>query len=103
MFACGGAGYNRPMSNALKVIVVSVLGYAAYEAIDGYFRHRRSSGGPAGAPIPTPKMRPIPEPMGSVGGAAMTGGGEGTTRRTLDQDGESTATRVGRGVVRKNK
>ena len=83
------------MSNALKVIVVAVLGYAVYEAIDGYLRHRTASDAPAGTPR---KLRPIPEPLGHVHGAAITGGGEGVTARTATGGSE----RVGRGVVRRN-
>lgn len=88
------------MKNAIKLLVLAVIGYAAYEMIEGYLRHRKNVGGPAGrgvAPIRT--SRAMPEPMGRVAGAAMTGTGEGVTERTLDQDGESTSTRVGRGVV----
>ena len=87
------------MSNALKVIVVAVLGYAVYEAIDGYLRHRTASDAPAGTPSAAPrKLRPIPEPLGHVHGAAITGGGEGVTARTATGGSE----RVGRGVVRRN-
>ena len=101
------------MKNAIKLIVLAVVGYAAYEAFDAFRRHRKTSDGPAGA-LPTgggsvgvvrargplPKHPPM-QVAGSVGGAAMTGGGTGVTQRTFDGSGESTATRVGRGVKRK--
>jgi hypothetical protein len=81
------------MKNAIRLVVLAVLGYVVYEAIEGYFRNRRRSGGPVST------VQASPRPMGRVPGAAMTGPGQGVVERTLDETGESTATRVGRGVV----
>ena len=100
------------MMRALKILAVATAGYAAYELIDGYLRHRKQSGGPAGRGA-IPVHKPIHEttatltrmpiqPTGHVGGAAMTGGGDGVQARNISKtDPTAGTTRVGRGVVRR--
>ena len=107
------------MRNAIRIIVAAVVGYVGFELVGGYLRHRQTSGGPAArgeTPVPAATTSPVRpatqskseraaaiEPTGHVGGAAMTGGGEGVRAEYgADDDGAGTATRVGRGVVKKN-
>jgi len=79
------------MRNLLKLLAVMLVGYVAYELIRRYFLGREAA----------VSRVPLPEPMGTVHGAAMTAGGTGRSVRTLGPDGSSSSERVGRGVVRR--
>ena len=80
--------------NALKLIAIAILGYAGYEAWQAYQRHRITSEGPTG-----PGQRAIREQRGEPRREPVTGGGEGRKVHTVNRDGESVSTTVGRGVV----
>ncbi len=90
--------------SAVGLLVAALLGYLGFELVSAWLRHRELSGGPA-ARGQTPVLGPTGKigadkiaPTGSVGGAAMTGGGKGKAADTGGEDGLSNATRVGRGV-----
>ena len=95
------------LKSVLKLVVVALVGYIGYEVVNAFLRHRQLSGGPAGRgemPVLIPAARHyVGKPMGHVGGASMTGGGEGSVVQTSDDEGGPNSTRVGRGVVRRNK
>ena len=78
------------MRNFLKLLAVALIGFAIWEMVRRLWLEQEE--------IP---RRPLPEPMGSVPGAAMTAGGTGAVQRTLGTDGSTTSERVGRGVVRR--
>ncbi len=82
------------MNRTLQLLAAAVLTYVGYEAVAAYFRHRQTTAGPAGA---EPTGAPV-RPLGTVGGAAMTGGGTGVSVSSGRDDTLPNATRVGRGV-----
>ena len=78
------------MRNFLKLLAVALIGFAIWELVRRFWLEQEEVA-----------RRPLPEPMGSVPGAAMTAGGAGAVQRTLGSDGSTTSERVGRGVVRR--
>jgi hypothetical protein len=93
------------MRNSLKILVLAVVGYATYELVTGYFRHRETVGGPAGRGEIPVKAAPAKIDFDSPGGTRMTGGGKGRSVQydagdaTVPDDSAGTSTRVGRGVI----
>ena len=80
------------MRNFLKLLAVALVGLAVWELVRRFWiEHEQVA------------RKPLPEPMGSVPGAAMTAGGTGAVQRTLGSDGSTTSERVGRGVVRRTR
>ena len=82
---------------ALKLLAVAVLGYVGYEAFQAYKRHRVTTEGPM-SPNRYDTQGQLHEALRPKG-EPVTGGGGGSKVRTLNRDGESTSTVVGRGVV----
>lgn len=74
------------MRKLLIILAAAILGYTVFEFLRRYLAMTPE----AGAPL---------RQMGPVKGAAMTAGGQGAARRTLDADGGSVSHRVGRGVI----
>jgi hypothetical protein len=83
------------MKKALSLLGIAVLAYVGFEAVAAYLRHRQRALTPAGT---VREPRDI-EPLGTVPGAAMTGGGQGKPVSDGRDDTLPDATRVGRGVV----
>ena len=91
------------MKKILEAIALALAGYIVYELVRRYLGEKESPA--AGGPMPTSVGvgRPAPANLGSVRGAAMTGGGGGAVGHTAGTDGSNLSERVGRGVVHKNR
>ena len=79
---------------------MALAGFVVYELIRRWFLQQQA--GPTFGGVGQVPGRTTLEPIGSVPGAAMTGGGEGAVQPTLGHDGSTVTERVGRGVVRRN-
>ena len=88
------------MKKILEAIALALAGYIVYELVARYLAEKES--GPPAAPSISPPARPAPANLGTVRGAAMTGGGGGAQGHTAGSDGSNLSERVGRGVVRRN-
>ena len=74
----------------LKMGLMAVLGYAAFQFIRGIFE---------GEDAIDVSRQAAPRAQSHLGGEMLTGGGSGRVEMTSDGVGTSTPHRVGRGVV----
>ena len=94
------------MKKILEAIALALAGYIVYELVARYLADKEATTATeaprAAAPRVSPPARPAPANLGTVRGAAMTGGGGGAEGHTAGTDGSNLSERVGRGVVRRN-
>ena len=90
------------MKKLLEAVALALAGYIVYELVSRYLGEKEASQHPAARQWSTAPARPAPANLGTVRGAAITGGGGGVTASTAGSDGSTLSERVGRGVVRRN-
>ena len=92
------------MKKILEAVALALAGYIVYELVARYLAEKDAGQAAAQsyAPAVSPPARPAPANLGTVRGAAMTGGGGGAEGHTAGSDGSNLSERVGRGVVRRS-
>ena len=91
------------MKKILEAIALALAGYIVYELVSRYLGEKEAAQQQAAAPAARATSRPAPANLGTVRGAAMTGGGGGAESHTAGTDGSNLSERVGRGVVRRGR